>query len=113
MHQDGRLGGGEGGREARQHQGGVGRLDLQPHQRLGGSQDGEPVRRYVRRHDEPREHPHRTKMTKAGYSLGALLAVGLLMLTMPVVEARPGPFNVTDNTTNDYTPSYSPSGKRI
>jgi Tol biopolymer transport system component len=54
-------------------------------------------------------------MTKAGYSLGALLAVGLLTLTMPAVAspARPGAFNVTDNATNDYTPSYSPSGKRI
>jgi hypothetical protein len=54
-------------------------------------------------------------MTKAGYSLGALLAVGLLMLTMPAVAslARPGAFNVTANTTNDYTPSYSPSGGRI
>ena len=58
---------------------------------------------------------------------GALVAVGLLMLMMLVVEVRPAEatfpgkpkvgggsgFNVTDNTTNDYTPSYSPSGKRI
>ena len=43
------------------------------------------------------------------------MAVGLLMLTMPAVAslARPGAFNVTANTTNDYTPSYSPSGKEI
>src|SRR3712207_5479883 len=59
MHQDGRLGGGEGGRKARQHQGGVGRLDLQPHQRLGGGQNGTPARRYVRRQDGLREHRHR------------------------------------------------------
>src|SRR3712207_8009281 len=59
---------------------------------------------------------------------GTLVAVGLLMLVMVVVEVRPaeatfpgkhnvggggGSFNVTDNTTNDYTPSYSPSGKKI
>ena len=44
---------------------------------------------------------------------GTLVAVGLLMLMMPVVEARPGTFNVTANSTNDYTPSYSPSGKEI
>src|SRR5215213_6275104 len=58
---------------------------------------------------------------------GTLVAVGLLMLMM-VVEVRSaeatfpgkhnvggggGSFNVTDNTTNDYTPSYSPSGKKI
>jgi hypothetical protein len=55
---------------------------------------------------------------------GALVAVGLLMLMMLVVEVRPAEatfpgkpkvgggsgFNVTDNTTNDYTPSYSPDG---
>jgi Tol biopolymer transport system component len=43
------------------------------------------------------------------------VAVGLLTLTMPAVAslARPGAFNVTANTTNDYTPSYSPSGQRI
>jgi Tol biopolymer transport system component len=58
---------------------------------------------------------------------GALVAVGLLMLMMLVVEVRPAEatfpgkpkvgggsgFNVTDNTTNDYTPSYSPNGKEI
>jgi hypothetical protein len=59
---------------------------------------------------------------------GTLVAVGLLMLVMVVVEVRPaeatfpgkhnvggggGSFNVTDNTTNDYTPSYSPDGKKI
>jgi hypothetical protein len=58
---------------------------------------------------------------------GTLVAAGLLMLMMLVVEVRPaeatfagklnvgggGEFNVTDNTTNDYTPSYSPSGKKI
>ncbi len=61
-------------------------------------------------------------------TVGTLVAVGLLMLVMVVVEVRPaeatfpgkhnvggrgGSFNVTDNTTNDYTPSYSPSGKKI
>jgi Tol biopolymer transport system component len=58
---------------------------------------------------------------------GALVAVGLLMLMMLVVEVRPAEatfagkpkvgggseFNVTDNTTNDYTPSYSPNGREI
>ena len=58
---------------------------------------------------------------------GALVAVGLLMLMMLVGEVRPAEatfpgklkvgggsrFNVTDNTTNDYTPSYSPNGKEI
>src|SRR5919107_5300232 len=58
---------------------------------------------------------------------GALVAVGLLMLTMLVVEVRPAEatfpgkpkvgggsgFNVTNNTTNDFTPSYSPNGKEI
>src|SRR5215212_2796254 len=59
---------------------------------------------------------------------GTLVAVGLLMLMMVVVEVRSaeatflgkhnvggggGSFNVTDNTTNDYTPSYSPDGKKI
>src|SRR5215212_3085650 len=58
---------------------------------------------------------------------GTLVAVGLVMLMM-VVEVRSaeatfpgkhnvggggGSFNVTDNTTNDYTPSYSPDGKKI
>src|ERR671912_1549528 len=58
---------------------------------------------------------------------GALVAVGLVMLMMLVGEVRPAEatfpgkpkvgggsgFNVTDNTTNDYTPSYSPNGKEI
>src|SRR5215211_2989773 len=58
---------------------------------------------------------------------GTLVAVGLLMLMMVVevrsaeatfpgkhnVGGRGGSFNVTDNTTNDYTPSYSPDGKKI
>src|SRR5215208_6575652 len=59
---------------------------------------------------------------------GTLVAVGLLMLMMVVVEVRSaeatfpskhnvggggGSFNVTHNTTNDYTPSYSPAGKKI
>ena len=59
---------------------------------------------------------------------GALVAVGLVLLMMLVVEVRPAEatfpgkpkvvgggsgFNVTDNTTNDYTPSYSPNGKEI
>jgi WD40-like Beta Propeller Repeat len=62
-------------------------------------------------------------------TVGALVAVGLLMLMMLVVEMRPAEatfpgkpivvvgggsgFNLTDNTTNDYTPSYSPNGKGI
>jgi Tol biopolymer transport system component len=52
---------------------------------------------------------------------GALVAVGLLVLTMLlVVGPRParavdsgGAFNVTDNTTDDFSPSYSPSGQKI
>ena len=58
---------------------------------------------------------------------GALVAVGLVMLMMLMGEVRPAEatfpgkpkvdggsgFNVTDNTTNDYTPSYSPNGKEI
>src|SRR5215203_5574141 len=77
---------------------------------------------------------------------GMLLAVGLVLLIMVVVEASPaeatfpgnpgkiayqgregtgdyeiytnksgggGKFNVTDNSTGDYAPSYSPSGKKI
>jgi Tol biopolymer transport system component len=51
---------------------------------------------------------------------GMLVAVGLLMLMMLVVEVRPaeavdggGEFNVTNNTTNDHSPSYSPSGGKI
>jgi Tol biopolymer transport system component len=51
---------------------------------------------------------------------GMLVAVGLLMLMMLVVEVRPaeagdgaGEFNVTNNTTNDHSPSYSPSGEKI
>src|SRR5215211_1940122 len=59
---------------------------------------------------------------------GTLVAVGLLMLMMVVVEVRsaeatfPGKhnvggggvsFNVTDDTMNERDPSYSPSGKRI
>jgi TolB protein len=53
--------------------------------------------------------------------VGALVAVGLLVLTMLlVVGPRParavdsgGAFNVTDNTTDDFSPSYSPSGQKI
>ncbi len=63
-----------------------------------------------------------------GATAGTLVAVGLLMLMALVVEARlaeatfpgklnasggGGSFNVTDNTTNDYTPSYSPGGEKI
>ena len=58
---------------------------------------------------------------------GALVAVGLVMLMMLVGEVRPAEatfpgkpevgggsgFNVTDDATNDYTPSYSPNGKEI
>src|SRR5215210_5715227 len=51
---------------------------------------------------------------------GALVAVGLLVLTMLVLGARPAEaveagaaFNVTDNTTDDFSPSYSPSGHKI
>jgi TolB protein len=76
---------------------------------------------------------------------GTLLAVGLVVLIMVVVEAHPagatfpgkpdkiaydgydgndqeiytinagggGKVQVTDNSTNDYYPAYSPSGKRI
>src|SRR5215213_7170464 len=60
---------------------------------------------------------------------GALVAVGFLILMMLVVEVRPAEatfpgkpkpkvgggsgFNVTDNTTNERDPSYSPSSKRI
>jgi WD40-like Beta Propeller Repeat len=51
---------------------------------------------------------------------GTLVAVGLLMLMLLVVEVRPaeaagevGGFNVTNNTTNDHSPSYSPSGEKI
>jgi Tol biopolymer transport system component len=51
---------------------------------------------------------------------GALVAVGLLVLTMLVLGARPAEaveagaaFNVTDNTTDDFSPSYSPSGDKI
>src|SRR5215210_2926450 len=76
---------------------------------------------------------------------GMLVAVGLLVLIMVVVEASPaeatfpgkpgkiayqgddgqdyeiytinsgggGKFKVTDNSTGDYAPSYSPSGKKI
>ena len=53
-------------------------------------------------------------------TVGTLVAVGLLMLVMVVVEVRPaeavdggGEFNVTNNTTNDHSPSYSPSGEKI
>jgi tricorn protease-like protein len=58
---------------------------------------------------------------------GALVAVGLVMLMMLMGEVRPAEatfpgkpevgggsgFNVTDDATNDYTPSYSPNGKEI
>jgi hypothetical protein len=51
---------------------------------------------------------------------GTLVAVGLLMLMMLAVEVRPaeavdgeGRFNVTNNITNDFSPSYSPDGKKI
>jgi dipeptidyl aminopeptidase/acylaminoacyl peptidase len=51
---------------------------------------------------------------------GTLVAVGLLMLMLLAVEVRPaeaagevGGFNVTNNTTNDHAPSYSPSGEKI
>lgn len=51
---------------------------------------------------------------------GTLVAVGLLVLTMLVVGARPaeaveggGAFNVTNNTTYDFSPDYSPSGEKI
>jgi tricorn protease-like protein len=51
---------------------------------------------------------------------GTLVAVGLLMLMLLAVEVRPaeaagevGGFNVTNNTTNDHSPSYSPSGEKI
>src|SRR3712207_4611195 len=51
---------------------------------------------------------------------GTLVAVVLLMLMLLVVEVRPaeavgggGRFNVTNNTTNDHSPSYAPSGEKI
>jgi TolB protein len=76
---------------------------------------------------------------------GTLVAVGLLVLMMVLVEAQPAeatfpgqngriayssltkteyeifttkptggkPFNVTKNTTDDFTPAYSPNGRRI
>jgi Tol biopolymer transport system component len=51
---------------------------------------------------------------------GTFVAVGLLMLMTLVVGVRPagaveggGAFNVTNNTTNDFSPDYSPSGDRI
>src|SRR5215208_3994672 len=50
---------GDGGtvdKVARRHQGGLGRLDLQPYQRPGGSQNGRPARRCVRRFDGLRGH---------------------------------------------------------
>jgi hypothetical protein len=50
---------------------------------------------------------------------GTLVAVGLLMLMMLVVEVRPaeavdggGTFNVTNNTTNELELSYSPDGEK-
>src|SRR5215208_6721595 len=89
-------------------------------------------------------------MTKTNHSgaleaAGTLVAVGLVLLIMVVVEASPAEatfpanpgkiaysgyhgqdfeiytinvgggarFNVTDNSTADYAPSYSPSGKKI
>src|SRR5215211_6040247 len=89
-------------------------------------------------------------MTKTNHlgalaAAGMLVAVGLVVLIMVVVEASPaeatfpgnpgkiaysghhgqdfeiytinsgggGSFNVTDNSTADYAPSYSPSGKKI
>src|SRR5215217_435559 len=73
---------------------------------------------------------HMVKINHSGAlaaTAGTLVAVGLLMLMMLVVEVRPAEatfpgkpnvgggsgFNVTDNTTNDYTPSYSPNGQEI
>jgi hypothetical protein len=51
---------------------------------------------------------------------GTLVAVVLLMLMLLAVEVGPaeaagevGGFNVTNNTTNDHSPSYSPDGKKI
>jgi Tol biopolymer transport system component len=51
---------------------------------------------------------------------GAFVAVGLLVLTTLVVGVRPAgaveagaAFNVTNNTTDDFSPSYSPSGNKI
>ena len=58
---------------------------------------------------------------------GALVAVGLVMLLMLVGEVRPAEatfpgkpevgegsgFNVTDDATNDYTPSHRRAGKRM
>ena len=53
-------------------------------------------------------------------TVGTLVAVGLLVLTTLAVGVRPaeavdggGEFNLTDNTTNDFSPSYSPSGEKI
>src|SRR5215211_7939161 len=66
---------------------------------------------------------HMVKMNHSGAlaaTAGTLVAVGLLMLMMLVVEVRPaeaidggGAFNVTNNTTNDYSPDYSPTGEKI
>ena len=51
---------------------------------------------------------------------GTLVAVGLLVLTMLVLGPSPAravdagaAFNVTKNTTDDFSPSYSPSGQKI